>query len=535
MNSPTENKEFLFGDILPQKYKMEAEDVLPYYVYKQILATCLKTGTLQRHYRLNNDFVRKYISGEGEGAAQESAWCSPSAFREEGTLLIGSMSLPECESAGTVSVVLLDSTEKQSYYISDAELMYAMSLIGDDLMKDCAVIETVYSLEGRVGISFSFFYTKDHDLLDKVRKAEGFAKFCDCNAALSFRSVSASRYEAFTQQGYAEKFFRNKSVLIAFVRTLAEYVHPTKGLKTLDKRAVRLFEELYGGDLPSTLSERKLFFREMSSSAGPLSYTQGGSNFLLTKLKELCEMLGIRYWLYYGSLLGAKRHAGFIPWDDDIDIGLMRSDLERLRSFLKNDKYFSVDVLYNTEWADRVYKFRFRGDYLPVYVDLFPFDYCSGEAEKIWDNLKKIKGEMVRKFREEEQKSGCAYRRSFEVPAEHLAVINGFFDEFGQKAKKMLGITEGKADKIVYGYDNVFLSDWLQVFSVSETMPLEKALFNGVEYPVFKNGDEVLQKNYRAPYTLPDDIVSHRHTERMSAESIAKLNLLTEQLKEYKF
>ena len=400
MNSPTENKEFLFGDILPQKYKMEAEDVLPYYVYKQILATCPKTGTLQRHYRLNNDFVRKYISGEGEGAAQESAWCSPSAFREEGTLLIGSMSLPECESAGTVSVVLLDSTEKQSYYISDAELMYAMSLIGDDLMKDCAVIETVYSLEGRVGISFSFFYTKDHDLLDKVRKAEGFAKFCDCNAALSFRSVSASRYEAFTQQGYAEKFFRNKSVLIAFVRTLAEYVHPTKGLKTLDKRAVRLFEELYGGDLPSTLSERKLFFREMSSSAGPLSYTQGGSNFLLTKLKELCEMLGIRYWLYYGSLLGAKRHAGFIPWDADIDIGLMRSDLERLRSFLKNDKYFSVDVLYNTEWADRVYKFRFRGDYLPVYVDLFPFDYCSGEAEKIWDNLKKIKGEMVRKFRE---------------------------------------------------------------------------------------------------------------------------------------
>ena len=140
MNSPTENKEFLFGDILPQKYKMEAEDVLPYYVYKQILAACPKTGTLQRHYRLNNDFVRKYISGEGEGAAQESAWCSPSALREEGTLLIGSMSLPECESAGTVSVVLLDSTEKQSYYISDAELMYAMSLIGDDLMKDCAVI-----------------------------------------------------------------------------------------------------------------------------------------------------------------------------------------------------------------------------------------------------------------------------------------------------------------------------------------------------------------------------------------------------------
>lgn len=86
------------------------------------------------------------------------------------------------------------------------------------------------------------------------------------------------------------------------------------------------------------------------------------------------------------SIESAQTHGAFIPWDDDIDVGLMRADIYRLASYLKDDNYFSVDVLYNTEWADRVYKFRFKGDYLPVYVDLFPFDYCRGDSAEIWHN-----------------------------------------------------------------------------------------------------------------------------------------------------
>ena len=109
------------------------------------------------------------------------------------------------------------------------------------------------------------------------------------------------------------------------------------------------------------------------------------------------------------------------------------------------------------------------------------------------------------------------------------------FDSFGQEAKKLLGIVDYKTDKIVYGYDNVFLSDWLQVFSLSDIEPFEKATFNGTDHSVFKNGEDVLVMNYKAPYTLPNDVVSHRHTVRMSAGSISRLEKLMTDLKDYKF
>ena len=51
---------------------------------------------------------------------------------------------------------------------------------------------------------------------------------------------------------------------------------------------------------------------------------------LMTELDRVCRENGLRYDLGGGSLLGAVRHGGFIPWDDDIDINMPRPDYERL-------------------------------------------------------------------------------------------------------------------------------------------------------------------------------------------------------------
>lgn len=53
---------------------------------------------------------------------------------------------------------------------------------------------------------------------------------------------------------------------------------------------------------------------------------------ILGILDEYCTDRGLRYCLTYGTLIGAMRHKGFIPWDDDIDVIMPRSDYEKLLS-----------------------------------------------------------------------------------------------------------------------------------------------------------------------------------------------------------
>lgn len=59
---------------------------------------------------------------------------------------------------------------------------------------------------------------------------------------------------------------------------------------------------------------------------------------MLIKLSEICDANGLKLYLCGGSALGAIRHHGFIPWDDDIDVCLSRPDYERLREILKTEK-----------------------------------------------------------------------------------------------------------------------------------------------------------------------------------------------------
>lgn len=47
---------------------------------------------------------------------------------------------------------------------------------------------------------------------------------------------------------------------------------------------------------------------------------QKGSLEILKKIDEICNQLNLKYYLAYGTLIGAIRHKGFIPWDDDVDI-----------------------------------------------------------------------------------------------------------------------------------------------------------------------------------------------------------------------
>lgn len=70
----------------------------------------------------------------------------------------------------------------------------------------------------------------------------------------------------------------------------------------------------------------------MSMNANELSPIQGELLEMLEEFANVCERNNLRYYLWGGTALGAVRHEGFIPWDDDVDIAMPRSDFERLCS-----------------------------------------------------------------------------------------------------------------------------------------------------------------------------------------------------------
>ena len=57
---------------------------------------------------------------------------------------------------------------------------------------------------------------------------------------------------------------------------------------------------------------------------------------VLKRLRDLCDQLNIKFYIMYGTLLGAVRHKGFIPWDDDIDVVMYREDFEVLVDYCNN-------------------------------------------------------------------------------------------------------------------------------------------------------------------------------------------------------
>ena len=85
---------------------------------------------------------------------------------------------------------------------------------------------------------------------------------------------------------------------------------------------------------------------------------------LLSMLKDfdaVCEKRGIRYMLFAGTALGAVRHSGFIPWDDDADVILMRADYEKFFECAAKDfdaeKYY-VQREYGAHWPMQFSKLR---------------------------------------------------------------------------------------------------------------------------------------------------------------------------------
>ena len=124
---------------------------------------------------------------------------------------------------------------------------------------------------------------------------------------------------------------------------------------------------------------------------------------ILINIAQFCEEHDIRYSLAYGTLIGAIRHKGFIPWDDDIDIIMMRDEYERFVATYKDDKYVLIhgenmsnhlhvvvsDMSTQLVFPDSLSnQFFYKGG---VWVDCFPIDYVPDQDLSYRSFMKRIR------------------------------------------------------------------------------------------------------------------------------------------------
>ena len=138
---------------------------------------------------------------------------------------------------------------------------------------------------------------------------------------------------------------------------------------------------------------------------------------ILKYYDQFTKKYNLKYFLYAGTLLGSIRHKGFIPWDDDIDVGMKRDQFEEFEKLFINSDYQEDGYIYQSR---KIYSFqalplsKIRSDELDLkervpktqkgnhgpWIDIFPFDNIPDEEEKRIEQYKKVTfyNNLIKKF-----------------------------------------------------------------------------------------------------------------------------------------
>jgi lipopolysaccharide cholinephosphotransferase len=229
---------------------------------------------------------------------------------------------------------------------------------------------------------------------------------------------------------------------------------------------------------------------------------------MLEILKGLAKILdenGIQWWLSSGTLLGAARHGGFIPWDDDMDVVVLRKDWKRLRRVLENMnngefvfQTMHTDIEYVNTWGRfrslkgdakainrRHVNFKWRGRWIDVFA-IEKTNYFSARAAKvIYGNLQHITVYIHN-----------AWLRRFLIRFIEILCL-GFINS----VLRLVGKINTKQE-----YRYVLGSGWPHhKFFMKDTFPLAVADFEGLSMPVPKDMDSYLTNVYGNWRQLPSD------------------------------
>lgn len=219
---------------------------------------------------------------------------------------------------------------------------------------------------------------------------------------------------------------------------------------------------------------------------------------ILLYIDKICKENNIKYWLSSGTLLGAVRHGGFIPWDDDLDIEMLREDYEKfLKVFTDNDNYalqtYKSDENYFRTFAkvrdlhseisefelDRYYKYR------GLYVDIFSIERVPKYICRLYGGVFEVIGRWRRKCGD--NKFLWHILKCFQkITLWTIPIARPIFRIFTKDLHHSYG------------------SGFLKERHIEDILPLTSVQFEGYTFPAPNNIDSYLSLIYGDYKQLPD-------------------------------
>ena len=254
---------------------------------------------------------------------------------------------------------------------------------------------------------------------------------------------------------------------------------------------------------------------DIPKATGTVRKIQLANLKMMTIFKDLCDKNNLQYWLDFGNLLGAVRHKGFIPWDDDVDLGMMREDYEKFISLYKNGipEYEDLYLEFDNNGKNKCFLKILHKKLPNIAIDIFPYD----------SYYKKINFEEKLKITKKIQKL---------IAKPYYKILYPFYINQPQKMRQRLikirneKILENNIAKIetqpaiFYGIDyphnyNNYFFDFDKIF------PLKQIDFEGIKFSCPNDYDFVLTQTFGNYMELPkkDCYPRHTNTEGFNGES----------------
>lgn len=235
---------------------------------------------------------------------------------------------------------------------------------------------------------------------------------------------------------------------------------------------------------------------------------------LLDLTVKICQKHEIDYWLEGGNLLGAVRHGGFIPWDDDMDLAMMRKDFNKFSDIIDEEiSYQGLDdvmVIHKDQEVRKHFINPFiKLDYMSnddvlSGIDIFPYDFTDNYEMSPQDHLNE-KNKFYRMV--------CTGHSRDEVIDEYFknSKINWDDGEF---------IIPGlETPRYAAGYKYKFY-----LWKKSRIFPFRKVTFNGKEYNAPNDYDYFLSTTFSDYMKIPR-VTNHHHTNVADVRGVESINL----------